>query len=256
MLPAGAAAQETTLQKIIRTKKFNIGYVVSPPTSVKDPNTQELKGFHPDAVRWICDQLKVECVFHEVTWATFAAGLQAGKYDLSVAGTFTTMARSLAVAFTNPLYYKGEGAIALKTSEIKTVADLKKPGLRVTVVQGTSEHDWAQRNLPQAKLVVSTAEPHVALLDVIAGRSDVGLADSLVTAEFAERYPQARDVFAERPYLIFPVSWAVRPEDAHLLRVLNNAITLMELHGVFGDIERKYQLRFHLRPTPPFRQSW
>src|SRR5262245_16712488 len=104
-----ASAQENTLQKIVRTKKFNIGYVLHTPSAMKDPRSGELTGFHFDAARWICDQMKVDCVFHEVTWATFVAGLQGGKYDLSVAGSFTTMARAMAVAFTDPIYYKGAG---------------------------------------------------------------------------------------------------------------------------------------------------
>ena len=251
-----AFAQENALQKIVRTKKFNIGYVLHTPTAMKDPKTGELTGFHFDAARWMCDQMKVDCVFQEVTWATFVAGLQGGKYDLSVAGSFTTMARAMAVAFTDPVYYKGSGAVVPKASSIRTVADLKKPGLRVSVVQGTSDQDWATRNLPEAKLIISTAEAHVALLDVIAGRADVGLSDSMVTAEFAEKYPQVRDLFAERPYILFPVSWTVRPEDTELLRVVNNAIRLMDLQGVFGQIEKKYNITAHMRPTPAFKRSW
>ena len=256
LAPGEASAQETTLQKILRTKKFNVGYVLHTPTAIKDPNSGELSGFHIEASRWICEQIKVDCVFQEATWATFAAGLQSGKYDLSVAGTFATMARAMAVAFTEPLYYKGAGAIALKSSNIKSMDDLKKAGLRVSAIQGTSDHDWAVRNLPQAKLIISTAEAHVALLDVVAGRADVGLSDSMVTMEFARKYPQVRDIFAERPYLLFPVAWALRQADDDLLRLVNNAIRLMDLQGVFAAIEKKHNITVHMRPTPPFKRSW
>jgi len=250
------AWSETTLQKIVRTKKFNMGYVLITPTAMKDPNSGELTGFHFDATRWICAQMKVECAYHEATWATFAAGLQAGKYDLSIAGTFATIPRAMAVAFVDPVYYKGWSAAALKSSNIKSMADLKKPGLRVAVIQGTSDHDWAVRNLPDAKLVVSTAEASVMLLDLIAGRADVGLTDSLVTALFVEKYPQVLDIFADRPYLINPVSWAVRMEDHDLLRFMNIAVAQANFHGVFAAIEGKYNIKgAHLRPTPPYLPS-
>jgi polar amino acid transport system substrate-binding protein len=249
----GSAQQEGTLQKIVRTKKFNMGYTLQAPEAAKDPKTGELTGFHFGLARWICDQMKVECVFHEATWATFIAGLQSGQYDLSIAGSFATIPRAMAVAFTEPLYYKSSTVVAQKSSPIKSIADLNKPGVKVVVVQGTYDHTWAERNLPQAQLIVSSAEPNVALLDVVAGRADAALTDSGVARLMTEKYPQLRDVLGENPYTTHQVAWAVRYQDEDLLRFMNVAIQRAQAEGVILDLERKIGVtKTHWHPVLRF----
>ncbi len=48
-----AFAEETTLEKILRERKFNIGYVVLPPAVIKDPKTGALTGHFIEAANFI-----------------------------------------------------------------------------------------------------------------------------------------------------------------------------------------------------------
>src|SRR3989304_964124 len=70
---AGAAG---ALDKILKEKVFNIGYIPSPPGAIKDPKTGELSGFYIEAIRYVTEVMGVKPVFHEAKWATFAAGVQ------------------------------------------------------------------------------------------------------------------------------------------------------------------------------------
>src|SRR5579871_2974035 len=78
--PAGAQMME----KILRDKKVKIGYIPSPPGTIKDPATGEVTGYYVEGVRYMFKSINVEVEFVETTWATFIAGLQSGQFDFSI----------------------------------------------------------------------------------------------------------------------------------------------------------------------------
>ena len=113
-LVAPAIAQPASAQvmdRILKDKTVKIGYIPSPPAVIKDPASGEVKGFYVDGARYIFKTIGVEPVFVETTWANFAAGLQSGQFDFSIAGTFATVQRAAAVEFTKPIHYLGYSAI-------------------------------------------------------------------------------------------------------------------------------------------------
>lgn len=238
--PAPAVA-ETTLEKIIRTKTFNIGAIPGLSTVV-DPAGTEFSGYGPDAAKWICDQMEVKCVFQQTTWATFAAGLQSAKFDLSIAETFTTVKRAMAVGFTEPVFYLGTGAVAMKTSKVRTLEDMNNPNVRISLGQGTSQHAWVEKNLPKATLVVTKTITEVRLLDLLSNKADVAFADSGQSARFAAQNPQVVDLFADKPLEMMGVSWALRPADQELLNFMNVTIRNLQSTGKLAALMRQYKV--------------
>src|SRR5690348_12888576 len=79
-------AHAQTMDRILSAKKVKVGFIPSPPSTIKDPKTGDLSGFYVDAVRLVFKQVNVEVEFVETTWANFAAGLTSGQFDLSIAG--------------------------------------------------------------------------------------------------------------------------------------------------------------------------
>lgn len=233
--PRSGFCAESTLEKIMKSGKIKVGCVVSASTK-KDPVTSEYTGYSPDAIRWVFSQIKVQPEFVDSTWANFAAGLQSGQFDLSILGTFADVARGSAVIFTKPYIYLGTGAVVLKTSKIRTLEDMKKPGVRVSLTQGTSQHRWAQENLPQGQYVISTALSEVRLMDVVAGKADVGLADSGITYNFVRAHPESLNLFEDRPLDLMPICWSVRKGDYEFLHFMNNAIDVLHSTGRFKQL--------------------
>ena len=155
-------------------------------------------------------------------------------------GTFATIPRSAAVMFTIPYIYLGTGVIALKSSNIRTLEDIKKSGVRVSLTQGTAQHRWAVDNLPDAKLVVSTALTEVRLMDVIAGKADVAFGDSGQTYRFVRAHPECINLFEDKPLNMMPICWAVRKGDFELLNFMNNAINVLHSTGKLNQFIIKH----------------
>ena len=68
---------------------------------MRDPATGEYSGFFADLCREFAEVLKVKPEFVDTTWDNIVAGLQAGKWDVSLALN-RTPARAMAVQFSDP----------------------------------------------------------------------------------------------------------------------------------------------------------
>jgi polar amino acid transport system substrate-binding protein len=249
-LPCVASAAGT-LERITKEKTFKIGFIPSPPGVIKDPKTGELSGYYIDTIRVICDLMGVKPVFVEAAWGTFVAGLQSGQFDLSIAATFATIPRALAVEFTHPIHYLGYSAVVKKgDTRFKSLADIDRPGMKVAVVQGAAGHEYAKQNFKNAQLtVLATSDLTAPFVEVSAGRADVGIEDAWATKRYAAAHPEVVDLFAERPYNVLPIAWAVRKGEYDLLTFMNTALDYMLINGRLDQLASKYgpSGRFELR---------
>lgn len=238
---AGAAG---TLDKVIKEKTLNIGYIPSPPGEYKDVRTNEVTGFYVDAARFITEMMGVKANFTETKWATFAAGLQAGQFDLCIAATFATIPRALAVAFTKPIHYLAFAAAVRKGSPlagIKAIAEADLPGIRVAVVQGSAGHSFAKDNLKQAHIVaLATADLTAPFVEVSAGRADIGVQDLWQVQRYAQTHPEIVPLFLEDPFNRLPISWSIRRGDHEFLNFVNTAIDYILINQKMEEFVRKY----------------
>ena len=246
-----AAAQ--LLDKIIKEKKIKIGYIPSPPGTVKDSKTGEVTGYYVEGVRYMFKTINVEAEFVESTWATFAAGLQSGQFDLSIAGTFATIQRAAAVEFTNPIHYLGYSAVAKKDdTRFKVLSDLNKEGIKIAVVQGGAGQEYVKENFPKAQIVALAGGNLTApFIEVAAGRADVGIEDAWQARRFSEQQPSVTDLFRDEPYNVLPICWSVKRGNQDLLNFMNVSIGFMLGTGRWERIAEKYGAtgRFQDKPN-------
>src|SRR5690349_12705748 len=83
-----AASAETTdgyWQGVQKTGALRCGAAVAPPYVMRDPASGEYSGFFADLCREFAEVLKVKPEFVDTTWDNIVAGLQAGKWDVSLA---------------------------------------------------------------------------------------------------------------------------------------------------------------------------
>lgn len=241
--------EEDTFNKIKREGILRVGYIPAAPWCIRDAATGKLSGTFVDAIQEIAKNMDVKVEFVEADFSTFIAGLQSKKYDLSIAPTFSTIQRAKAVAFTIPLMAAGNSAIVRKGEiRFKTLQDIDLKGVVVAVTQGEQGHEYAKTNFKNAEIkVFGGGDQNLTFSEVLSGRADVALGDTWFSAKFAAEHPNAHDLFADNPYNVTPVGWAVRYEDMRLLTFINTALEYLDTIGKLDEIDRKYDAKW-LRP--------
>ncbi len=246
-----------TLQEITRRGEMRVGYLPWNPTVIKDSRTGNLTGIYPDMVNEIAKALGVKVSWQETTLANFAAGLNTGQFDFSVGPTFVTIPRAAAVAFTVPVNYVGNSGVVRTDSSFRpqTIEDLKRPGLRIAVLQGQALEEYCRRNLPQADLlVISGGDLTAPLVAVSSNRADVGLMNSVTVASYAAEHPEVVPVLRGSSQVeVLPLSWAVRPQDTVLLSFLNASITYLKSSGRLEQYQAAYSIKL-LYDIPELRE--
>ena len=145
-LSATAAHAQTTdgyWQGVQKAGTLRCGAAVAPPYVMRDPATGEYTGFFADLCKEFADVLKVKPEFVDTTWDNIVAGLQAGKWDLSLALN-RTPTRAMAVQFSIPaMEYQISLAYNKNNPKITTgaasVADIDKSGVTLAVMSGTAQ---------------------------------------------------------------------------------------------------------------------
>ncbi|EJC75486.1 periplasmic component of amino acid ABC-type transporter/signal transduction system [Rhizobium leguminosarum bv. trifolii WSM2012] len=145
-LSATAAQAQTTegyWQGVQKAGTLRCGAAVAPPYVMRDPATGEYSGFFADLCKEFAEVLKVKPEFVDTTWDNIVAGLQAGKWDVSLALN-RTPARAMAVQFSVPAmeyqislaYNKNNPKIAAGAA---SVADIDKADVTLAVMSGTAQ---------------------------------------------------------------------------------------------------------------------
>jgi polar amino acid transport system substrate-binding protein len=236
--------KSTTVEEIKARGVLRVGYINFPPAVFRDVNTGHVRGHFVLAVEEIARQMGVRCEYTEATWATFAAGLETGRFDISIAPTFSTIPRAMAVSFTRPLMYVGNSAIVRRGHEarFKSIKDIDHDGIMVAVTQGEAGDEYAEQNIKKAKLLVqSQGNQSLTFSQVLVGRADIALGDAYATKEFATAHPQdAVDLFAESPYNLTAVCWAVRSGDTDFLQFVNAALDVLDSTEKLKEYEAAY----------------
>jgi len=242
MALANTAVAQGTMDKILSDKKVSICWVSSPPQEMKDPKSGKVTGYFVDAARHMFEQIKVEPVFMETTWANFVATLQSGQADFCIASSFASIKRAAVVDFTNPILYLGRSAIVRKDEErFKSLSDLNREDITIAVLTGSRSQEFVTTNLPKAKVLsIGSSDPSAPFLAVTAGRADAGVNDAWAARRFAQNQPGVKDLFGDEPFNVSPMAWTVKKGNTDLLNFLNTSLEVMLTSGEMEKMAGNY----------------
>jgi polar amino acid transport system substrate-binding protein len=232
----------SALEQIITSGTVKVGYLVFPPAITKDPKTGQLSGHFVATIKDIARLMNWKLEFVETDWAGFPAGLNARRFQLSIVPTFVTVPRSASVYFSNPLFFAGNSAIArIGDRRFTTIESIDQPGITVAVTQGEAGAEFASANFKKVRIVqYQGGDQSLAFQSVISRRADVALGDAFVTAKFSQAHSgEVMDLFADKPYNLTPVSWAVRQGDDTFLNFINNSLQALDTQGRLKEWERQ-----------------
>jgi len=257
VLPMGAIAQdeETTLQRIVRTGQVTIGFFNEIPFAYASA-PGELDGEAVRIGRAVLEKVisvDAELQIDGVLVSTFGSlipGLQAGRFDIIMAGMFVNPSRCEQVLFADPEYKTGE-ALAVAAGNpfgVNSYEDIAAtPEFRVGTGVGFAEEEkmLAVGVSPDQITLFDTADDGLAAIQ--AGRVDGFTGTSQNTqikvaelgegsgVELASPFTQP-DVDGDgEPDVSFGAS-AFRVEDRDLRNAFNDALDTLKDSGELGEI--------------------
>lgn len=172
----GAAQAQGYWQKVQAAGVLRCGAAVAPPYVMRDPASGAYSGFFAELCRELADTLKVKPEFVDTTWDNIVAGLQAGKWDVSLALN-RTPARAMAISYSVPaMEYQISLAYNKANPKVPggavSVADVDVAGLTMVVMSGTAQDKAISAAVKNATILrLPTADE--TRLALISRRADV-----------------------------------------------------------------------------------
>jgi ABC-type amino acid transport substrate-binding protein len=250
---------EGTLDKIVRTGEFVIGYRTDASPLSYENADGEPSGYSVDLCRRIAAGVKahlgkddIETKFVRVTVDDRLSAVVSGKIDIECGSTTITLGRQAQVDFTLPTFVTGGSVLSLKKNGILDMSGLsgKKVGVGKDTTTVEQLRNYLQQNLVDAELVVvADRKEGMRLLnrgDIDGFASDqIVLIGQVIESIDPSRYSLVTETFSYEPY-----GFVVRRNDADFRLVANSAIAQLYRSGQHIDIFFKWIGRIGIQPPP------
>src|SRR6266446_2279879 len=240
-----AAAQEGTLKKIKDSGSITIGHRdASIPFSYYDDKQQPV-GYAMDLCLRIADAVKTELKLSKldvkyqlVTSANRIPLMANGTIDLECGSTTNNLARQEQVWFTITHFVTANRWVAKKSSNIKSLADLK--GKTIVSTAGTTNiKQMTEINAAQnLGMNIISANGHPEAFQMV----DILLYSLAAQSRNPSDYAISTEATSVEPYGIM-----LRKDDAAFKKVVNAAMTNLYKSGQINPIYEKW----FLKPIPP-----
>ena len=209
----------------------------------------KLEGFDIDIAVALCNAMGVEYKLVPQDWDGIIPALLARKYDAIIASMSITEERKKKVAFTNK-YYNTPAKFVVKKGSMKDftreqvteVTAGKKVG-----VQRETIHDRFISDVGGKDIVIKRyGTQDDAYLDLVAGRVDMLLADSVAMDGGFLKKPEGKDFqfvgpdITDEKWFGVGAGIACRKQDKDLVEMLNKAIDQIRADGTYKKIQDKY----------------
>lgn len=209
------------LEEIVKRGELRVAVQTQgPPFSFVDKNGKR-SGSSVEFCRLMAEEMGVELKFLDYDWDGLIPAILSGKADLLAGDMTPTLKRALKISFTDPFYFTPTVIFTKKGSPFKTIEDCNKPDVTVAVLLGSTGEADAKRFLPNATIKTYKGGGPMLINAVLQGHADIGTNDeSAVVGQVANFPPDSIEIL---PVTLskLPLAFAVRHEDANLLRWIN-----------------------------------
>jgi len=252
-----ALAQDSpTLKKIKDSGTITIGHRDSSiPFSYYD-DQQKVVGYALDICMKVVDAIKAELKMpnlqvklNPVTSATRIPLIANGTIDLECGSTTNNLDRQKQVGFTNTYFVTANRYVAKKSSNIKSIADLK--GKTIVSTSGTTNLKWVTEENAAKNMGMSilTAKDHAeAFLMVETGRAVAFFMDDILLYSLVASSKSPADyAVGSEAYTVEPYGAMMPKDDPGFRKVVDDATAKLYKSGEMAALYDKW----FLKPIPP-----
>jgi len=215
-----------------------------PPFSYVTPDG-ELAGFDIDIAKALGAAMGAEVELVAQDWDGIIPALLAKKYDAIIASMSITEERKKKVAFAGK-YYQTPAKFVCKKGSMTEFSKENIKGKKVGVQRATIHDNYLTDNYGEDVEVVRYGTQDEAYLDLVAGRVDLLLADSVALSDGFLKKPEGQDFqfigpdLTDKKWFGDGAGIAIRKEDQDLVEKFNQAIDKIRADGTYKKIQDKY----------------
>lgn len=254
-MAAGTLAHaETTLERIVRTKKMTVATEAAyPPMEYIEKG--KIVGLGSDILAEIAKDLGVEVEQIELPFQGILPGLLADKFDFVATSVGINAERAKRYAYTMPVAENSSTIIKKARSEIGGIPDLKG---KVVATQLASSMEPIARRIDEQLKVEGKGFKELKLfpsfndciLSVGNGTADVAFAPLPILNYLMSQHPGVFEIVGRADEKPTYVAWVVRPEDKDLREAINKTLKRLNDSGKFAELQQKW-----LKMTYPLPQK-
>jgi polar amino acid transport system substrate-binding protein len=252
LFAASAVAQEppreSTYERVMRTGVIRCGYAVWPPVLYVEPNTSAVKGIAHDMMEEMGKRLSLKIKWvEESSFGTIVQGLAGGRYDMICTGLYKNGARARRIAYSAPFVYTPlHIAVRKDETEIASVKDLEKPGIRIALLEGEAGSNFARKHYPDARFIAipQNAEASQLFENVADGKADVTFPNLTYFANFEKKNPGKLKILDPgHPSTVFPTALGLPQGDTALASMIDGALSEIMSEGMIESLLKKYDVK-------------
>lgn len=220
-----------TLEEILKRGELRVAcQTQGPPFSFVDRNGKQA-GSSIEITRLIAKEMGVKVKFLSYDWDGLIPALLSKKADMLAADMTPTLKRAMKISFADPFMYTGSVVFVKQDSPIKTIEDVKKPGIKMAVLLGSTGENDAKKAFPEAKFKTYKGGGPLLINAVMAGHTEAGVNDGSAVRGQAASFPPGSIRVLEGQLSQSPLSFAVRYDSPDLREWLNLFFLHIKLDG-------------------------
>jgi polar amino acid transport system substrate-binding protein len=231
MTGLASTAYSGTLDDIAQRGELRIAcQTQGPPFSFVDKNGKRA-GSSIEFCELMAKEMGVKVAFQDYDWDGLIPALLSKKADILAADMTPTLKRAMKIAFSTPFMYTGSVVFTKADGPIKSMADCRKPGLKIAVLLGSTGETDAKNAFPSAELKSYKGGGPLLIDAVLKGHADIGVNDSsAVVGQMANFPPNSLKIFPDMISKL-PLAFAVRYDSMDLLEWINLFFLHISLDG-------------------------
>jgi polar amino acid transport system substrate-binding protein/arginine/ornithine transport system substrate-binding protein len=201
-------------------------------------------GFDIDIANALCAEIGETCEMVKVDWDGIIPALLEQKCDAIIASMSATDERKQVIDFTDKYYQTPAIFVAAEGADFADTPEALA-GKTVGVQRGTIHQAYMEAHYPDTRLQLYGSQDE-AYLDLIAGRTDAIMADSIAVIDGFLKTPQgAGFAMLGEPHIDPAIhgegaAIGVRQADTELRDRLSAAIAALRANGTYDEIQGKY----------------